>query len=442
VVTLTGPGGTGKTSLAAALGAELLSSFADGVFFVDLSALTDTSLVVAQVAAVFNLIEGGGRSLAAALHDYLSSKDMLLLLDNFEQLMAAAPEVAALASAAPQVRVLVTSREPLHVAGEVEVAVPPLVVPSHTPADLQELQRSSAVALFLERARRVRADFTLTAENAADVATICRRLDGLPLALELAAARVKVLTPSVLLERLEHSLKVLSSARRDASDRQRTLRGAIAWSYDLLSPDEQTLFRCLGVFAGGWSLEAVEKVCERAGVDLDVLDGLGSLVDKNLVRGMQQDDDRFSMLQTIREFASEKLDESAEGERIRRAHAEFFRMLADYVYSVPRGEETETRHLDRLEDDHENLRSALSWALEAEPALALGLASSLGRYWYVRGYLREGRAWLERVLAGSDTGGLRTEPTRAAISLLSALSKVISGVRDPRRRHRSTSIAP
>jgi predicted ATPase len=256
------------------------------------------------------------------------------------------------------------------------------------------------VALFVARAHAVKADFSLTTDNASDVAAICRRLDGLPLALVLAAARINLLSPSSLLARLDKGLKVLSGGRRDASDRQRTLRGAIAWSYELLSPDEQSLFRRLAVFAGGWSLEAAESVCDRDDLELDVLDGLASLADKSLVRTGAADTDRFTMLETIREFALEKLEESGEGEDIRRAHAEHFRDLAEEAEPHLIGEH-QKEWLDRLETEHDNFRAGLAWSFTEDDALAVALAAHVSRLWHMRGHLSEGRTWLERALAAS-----------------------------------------
>ena len=397
LITLTGPGGTGKTRLALGVAHELLEDFSDGVFVVDLSPVTDASLVVAQIAAALSLRESGGRRLEETLHDYLASKEMLLVIDNFEQVMDAASEVASLLSSGPHVRVLVTSREPLRIAGEHEFAVAPLSLPSSSSPRLEDARRSPAVALFTERARGVRADFELTEDNVAAVIAICRRLDGLPLAIELAAARVKVLSPHGLLDRLDHSLKLLSSGRRDGSERQRTLRGAISWSYELLSEDEQKLFHRLGVFSGGWSLEAAEEVCDRGDLDLEVLNGLASLVDKSLVRTMTGDEERFSMLETIREFAIERLEESGEAQEIRRAHAEYFRGLAEDAEPHLVGE-AQKEWLDRLEKEHDNLRFAMGSSLQREADSGLRIAASMRRFWWVRGYLSEGQMWLSQAL--------------------------------------------
>ena len=398
LVTLVGPGGTGKTRLALASGAELVSSFADGVFFVDLSALADPALVIGAIAQTLSLRETPGRSLADRLTDHLSSKQTLLILDNLEQVIDAATDIATLLTTAPDLKVLATSREALRITGERVVSLAPLELPSPDHHSPQEVSRAPAVALFVERAHAVKAGFFLTPDNAADVAAVCRRLDGLPLALELAAARINLLSPSALLSRLDSGLKVLTSGRRDASARQRTLRGAIEWSYGLLTPDEQTLFRRLGVFAGGWSLDAAEQICDRGDLGTDLLEGLASLVDKSLVQAVEGDEERFTMLETIREFASDKLQESGEVEEIRRGHAEFFRALAEEAEQhIQRL--TEKQWLDRLELELGNIRVALDAYANTDAVMRLRLASSVFRMLWVRGHLREGRRWLSKALA-------------------------------------------
>jgi predicted ATPase/class 3 adenylate cyclase/Tfp pilus assembly protein PilF len=416
VVTLVGPGGTGKTTLAAAVGAELLSSFPDGVFFVDLSALTDASLVVPAIAQALSLRDSPGRSLKETLTEHLSSKEMLLVLDNFEQVIGAAPGVSSLARAAPGLKVLVTSREPLRVQGEKEFPVAPLALPlsSHDPEVVGE---SPAVALFVARARDVRPDFNPSPSELTLVADICRRLDGLPLAIELAAARVKMLSLVSLDERLARSLKVLTSGRRDAAERQRTLRGAIAWSYDLLTPDEQVLFRRLGVFAGGFTLDAAEGVCDRGDLDIDVLDGLASLGDKSLVRPVSGDEDRYALLETIREFAQEKLEESGDAQDIRRAHTEYCCALAERAEPQLIGPD-QRQWLDRLEQEHDNIRVALGWALREAPEVGIHIANALCRFWDMRGHVTEGRRWLSRLLGETKLSRLgRMRATQAAALL-------------------------
>jgi predicted ATPase/class 3 adenylate cyclase/Tfp pilus assembly protein PilF len=398
VVTLVGPGGTGKTSIAAALGAQLLSSFPDGVFFVDLSALTDPSLVVPQIAQTLSLRETPGRSLRDTLIEHLSEKATFLIIDNLEQVIDAAEDIAALLTSAPQLKVLATSREALRITGERVYSLAPLEVPSRDEQDPEELERYPAVALFVERARAVNASFSFTEENAADVTSICRRLDGLPLAIELAAARVNLLAPSALLARLASGPKVLASGRRDAAARQKTLRSAMAWSYDLLSEEEQKLFRRLGVFAGGWSLQAAERLCDKGDLDLDPLDGLASLVEKSLVRAVKGPEERFSMLEMIRSFAADELEASGESEEIRRAHADYFRELAQEAEQHLVGVDQKT-WLDRLERDHDNLRTALEWGLRYEPRTALVISAGLWRFWDIRGYVTEARRWLAETLS-------------------------------------------
>jgi predicted ATPase/class 3 adenylate cyclase len=419
VVTLVGPGGTGKTSLALALGQQLLFSFSDGVFFVDLSALNDPALVIPAVAQALALKESGGRSLQETVTEHLSKKEMLLILDNLEQVIDSAPEISSLMSSADRLKVVVTSREALRIGGEREFPVAPLSLPRSSDR-AEDIAASSAVELFVARAQEARPDFSLTPELSRDVAAVCRRLDGLPLAIELAAARIKLLSPSALKERLEQSLKVLSSGRRDAAQRQRTLRGAIAWSYDLLAEEERILFRRLGVFAGGFTLEAAEEVCDREDLGIDVLDGLSSLVDKSLVRATE-DQERFSMLETIREFALERLEESGEAEEIRRAHAEFFRALAEEAERHLQ-RESQKEWLDRLEQEFGNLRAVVDAYHHKDPDLTLSLSSSAFRLLWVRGHLEEGRHWLSE--------GLRRLPAptvlRAkALRVLSVIADVL-----------------
>ena len=405
VVTLVGPGGTGKTQLSLAVAAQVLSSFSDGVFFVDLSALRYSSLVIPSVAQALSLRETSGRSLEESLADHLGSKEMLLVLDNFEHVMGAASHLSTLLEGASALKLVVTSREAVRISGERVVSVTPLGVPTEH-SDVGEVASSPAVALFVARARAVRGDFTLGPDNAADVAAICRRLDGLPLALELAAARINLLSPSSLLSRLDQGLEVLSAGRRDASDRQRTLRGAIAWSYELLSEDEQRLFRRLGVFAGGWSLEAAEAVCDRGDLESDLLDGLASLVDKSLVflSDSSTAPPRYEMLDMIRQFAQERCEAAGETEHLRHLHAEFHVALAERAEPQLGGAQQVT-WFERLENEHDNLRTALGGLLsKGDVERALRLSGALWQFWRRQGYLYEGRMWLQNALSLARSG--------------------------------------
>ncbi|MGH3144565.1 MAG: ATP-binding protein, partial [Rubrobacter sp.] len=412
LLTLTGPGGTGKTRVGLQVAAELLEEFEDGVFFVELAPLIDPALVVSEVAGALGIRETGERSLIEVLRDYLREKRMLLLLDNFEQVLEAAHVVRELLVAS-RVKVLVTSRIALRLYGEHEYAVPPLAVPD--PRRLPEPEAVSqyeAVRLFIEHARAARADFAITDQNAPAIAEICVRLDGLPLAIELAAARTKLLPPLPLLARLDNRLKFLTGGARDLPERQRTLRSAIEWSHELLGPDERMLFRRLSAFVGGFSLEAVEAVCDAGGeLSLGTLGGISSLLDNSLIRQEEgsEDDPRFSMLETIREYARERLEESGEAEELRGLHAGYFLALAEEADPAVEGAQQGT-WLERLEEEHDNLRAVLSRALEAEDSeAALRMGAALGEFWYLRGHYGEGRRWLEAALAKTD----RAPPARA-----------------------------
>jgi predicted ATPase/class 3 adenylate cyclase len=404
LITLTGPGGTGKTRVGLQAAADLLGEFADGVFFVPLATLTDPALVTSAVAASLGVVESGERRLEESLEAYLHAKRLLLLLDNFEQVVEAAALVAELLSSCPALKVLATSRIPLRIYGERDFPVPPLTLPD--PGRLpppERLTQYEAVRLFVERAQDARPDFSVTNENAPAVAEICARLDGLPLAIELAAARVRLLSPQAMLTRLSNRLKLLKGGPRDLPTRQQTLRGTIDWSYDLLEEGEKKLFERLSVFSGGRTLEAIEEICDPEG-DLDALEGVESLLEKSLLRREEGvgGESRFVMLETVHEYAREKLEESGEAEAIKRAHAEYFLTLAEEAQ--PRLRTTEDREwLEHLEAEHDNLRAALSWALErGEAELALRLAGALGIFWYGHGHHGEGRKWLEEALAKDD----------------------------------------
>ena len=405
LVTLTGPGGTGKTRLALQVAAELLDEFVHGTYFVDLAPISDPELVASTIAHALGVQVSGNELPIDQVTEHLRGKKLLLVLDNFEQILPAAPLVAALLVAAPDLKVLTSSRAPLRISGEQELPVPPLDLPDpERLPSLDVLAQSDAVRLFIERARAVKPDFMITAENAAAVAEIVFHLEGLPLAIELAAARVKLLTPQAMLPRLKQSLDLLASTARDRTDRQRTLRGAIAWSYDLLDDGLKVLFARSAVFVGGARLEQLEAVCGPA-ADLGraVLDGVSELVDQSLLRQIEVDGEpRFRMLVTIREFALEKLVASAEAQAIHARHAESYGAFAEAAVPHLQGKDLK-RWLDVLEVDHDNLRAALECDIDSRRVeRAVRTAYALWRFWQMRGHLREGRAWSERVLALAD----------------------------------------
>jgi len=403
LVTLTGPGGIGKTRLALQVADEISGQFPGGVCFVALSAIGERGLIASTIAQTVGVRESGNRSSQENLTEYMGglSQPMLLVLDNFEHLVSGAPVVAQMLTAGSKLKVVVTSQAPLHIYGEHEFPVPPLALPDpKSMPPLEALSRLPAIALFVERARAVKHQFALTSENAPAVAAICACLDGLPLAIELAAARLKLLSPSTMLARLENRLHLLTGGARDLPTRQQTLRNTVDWSYGLLNGAEQTLFRRLSVFRGGCTLEAVEAACDTKGdLGLDVLDGMASMVDKSLVQQVEQVDKetRFFMLSTIREYALERLAESADESATCRAHAAYYLVLAE------EGAEDIATHpewLDRFEVEHENLRSALDYLIkagDAEWGLRIGVA--LFRFWETREHLTEGREAIGRVLA-------------------------------------------
>ena len=403
LVTLTGPGGTGKTRLGLQVAAELLDHFEHGVYFVNLAPIGNPDLVASAIAQPVAVREHGGKPLLESLKDYLRDKHLLLLLDNFEQVTPAAPLVATLLAAAPRLSVLVTSREVLHLYGEHDVAVLPLTLPDpRHPVPLERLRHYEAVRLFIERAQAARSDFAITNENAHAVAEICYRLDGLPLAIELAAARIRLLPPQAMLQRLTSRLRLLTGGARDLPERQRTLRGAIAWSYDLLEEDEQALFRRLAIFVGGFALDAIEAVCNGSGdLDIDVLDVVESLVGKSLLReaAAAEDESRVGMLETIREYALERLGDGEETAEMRRQHAAFFLQFVEEAEPHLAGPQ-QIAWLNRLEPEHDNLRAVLRWAIDrGDASTALRLAGALSRFWLDRGYGGEGQKWLAHALA-------------------------------------------
>jgi predicted ATPase/transcriptional regulator with XRE-family HTH domain/Tfp pilus assembly protein PilF len=405
LLTLTGPGGVGKTRLAIEVASACRDRFADGVVFVPLAALAAPTLLADTLAHAVGAHEQGDRHQEEALVAHLRDRQLLLVLDNFEHLLAAAALLADVLAACPRLTLLVTSRSILRLRGEQALPVPPLPLPDATPSPTMEtLAAAPAVALFMDRARAVWPEFALTPENAADVMAICRRLDGLPLAIELAAARIRLLPPRALLARLERRLPILTGGARDLPERQRTLRDTLAWSYGLLSRAEQTLLRRLSVFAGGATLDAVEAVCSADGtLDSDALEWLAALVDHSLLRQEESDagEPRVGMLETVREYGLEQLAAAGELEATQEAHAQYYLVLAEAAGPALRGSE-QAPWLARLDAEHDNLRAALGWAQgRRDGELGLRLAGALWRFWYLRGYLGEGRCWLEAALTGT-----------------------------------------
>jgi len=399
--TLTGPGGTGKTRLALRAATELLPELEDGVYFVALAPIKDPGLVVPKVAETLGLVEQGDRSPQEALIDHLGQREVLLVLDNFEQVIEGAGGIGQLLTMTERVRVLATSRQPLGLSGEREYPVPPLALPDvgHLPS-LAALSQYEAVQLFLDRATAVRPGFVVTNENAPAVAEICARLDGLPLAIELAAARSKILTPEAMLARLDRALPLLATGSRDLPQRQRTLRDAIAWSYDLLEEPERRLFTRLAAFVGGFSLEAADAVANPGGeLGFDAFDGVASLTNKSLLRQVVTgpEEPRFFMLETIREYAGERLDAEPDAGEVRRRHARYFLDLAQRARPELTGPD-QVRWLGSLEAEHDNFRSALTWSAEHELDTALRMGGALWRFWQFRGHLREAAERLEKVL--------------------------------------------
>jgi predicted ATPase/class 3 adenylate cyclase len=423
LLTLTGPGGTGKTRLSLAVASRVMERFPDGVFFVPLAPLHEVELVAPTIAHELGLGDRGGREPEERIIDLIGSKRMLLVLDNFEQIVPAAPLVNTLLRRAPNLSVLVSSRESLHLYGEQEYPVPPLGTPplpdaaNPTATDAEAVSQYEAVALFIDRASSVKPGFRVTNENAPAVAELCVLLDGLPLAIELAAARVRILAPDAILRRLGDRLDLLSGGGSDRPERQQTLRGAIAWSHDLLDGRERRLFAALSVFVGGATFEAIEEICAPL-VEGDLFDALTSLVEKSLVRELSVNDDvRFSQLHVIREYAHERAEELGFGGDLRQRHADYFARLAAEARAVIMGSDKRA-WLDRLELEHDNLRAALMWATDArDGGRALELAANLWRFWQMRGYLIEGLERVRQALAippSSETDAARRSALEAA----------------------------
>lgn len=413
LVTLTGPGGTGKTRLSLQVAAAGVDDYPDGVFFVPLETVRDPALVLSRIAGEIGLAETGARSARDILVDWLGQKEALFVLDNLEQVLDVGPIVADLLRAAPGLKVLATSRAPLRISGEQEFPVPGLPVPPDpgplggyeralfadaAALDPARLSTYEAVRLFIARARAVRPDFAVTNENAPAVAAICARLHGMPLAIELAAARVKLLGPDAILARLDHQLSVLATGARDLPARQQTLRGAIAWSYDILEEPQRRLLDRLSVFIGGFDFEAAEAIAGPAGeIGVDVLDGLMALADQSLIRSLDADPPRFQILETIREFAAEMLDGREDASAIRARHTRWYLELAEAA--APRLAGAEQRALlERLEREHDNIRAVLDRAVAtADAGTAIRLSFAMWRFWQKRGHLNEARRRLEAI---------------------------------------------
>lgn len=411
LLNLLGPPGVGKTRLSLQVTFNLRESFRAGVCFVALAPIRDPDLVLAVIARALGVQEAGERPLIETLQAYLRDKHLLLVLDNVEQVVTAAPVITELLAGAPFLKVLSTSRVALHLSHEHEYAVSPLELPDllHLPP-VEVLAECPAVALFLARARAAYTNFVVTAANARAVAAICHRLDGLPLVIELAATRSKVFTPEALLARLDQRLPLLSSGARDLPPRQQTLRSAIAWSYDLLSAAEQHLFDQLGVFVGSWTMEAAEAICAELNSEhVSIVDGLTSLIDQSLVQRASgvtpgvSPEPRFAMLETIREYAMERLVERGEDQLLRQRYAAYYLALAEEGERGLQGPDS-WRWLDRLETEHDNLRAVLAWSqTTADDESGLRLAAALWWFWWARGHGSEGRYWLAQLLADQES---------------------------------------
>lgn len=415
-VTLTGSGGTGKTRLSLQAAADLLDQFADGVWFVDLAPLADPSLVPQTILSALEASEPQDKSITQALIERVRGKKLLIVLDNCEHLIEpVAKLVETLLSAAPELKILATSREALGVQGEMAWHVPSMSLPDDKrPASLEELARFESVRLFAERATLAKPRFQLTDDNASFVAQICSRLDGIPLAIELAAARVRALSVEQIAARLDDRFHLLTGGSRTALPRQQTLRAMIDWSFNLLSEEEQRLLRRLAVFVGGWTLEAAEQVCVREGSGFDVLDLLTHLVDKSLVNMEESAGGvRFRMLETTRQYAREMLMVSEETRLFRDQHLNYFLNYAETAQPELRGRR-QAEWMSRLETEHDNLRAALEWSQDAQPELGLRIAAALVDFWDTRGHITEARRWLETML--QKTAG--SEPSRARVDAL------------------------
>ena len=401
LLTLTGPGGVGKTRLSLEVAWQVRDQFADGVCFVALAPVSDHALVPSAIVHALRIKQEAGQSVVEALEQHLRDGQMLLVLDNFERLLEAGPPMAQLLTACPRLKALVTSRVVLHLQAEHNYEVPPLrLPPAGNRQAPEELGRYEGIRLFMQRAQAANSQFTITTESVPAVIELCRQLDGLPLAIELAAARANVLPAEAMVARLGNRFGLLTGGARDLPDRQRTLRATLDWSYDLLSDPERLLFARLAVFAGGWTLEAAGAVCD-IGNEVEALEHMSALVDKSLVqqRAIDGHEPRFAMLETVREYALERLEQSGELGRLRRRHAAYFLQLAEEEERASQGP-LQRAWLDRLETEHDNLRAALSWSLtsQGDTDMGLQLAGALSHFWYVREHHSEARMWLQRAL--------------------------------------------
>src|SRR5665811_222401 len=402
LLTLTGPGGVGKTRLALALAEQLRPRFPQGVIFAPIADVKEPHLVLPTIARSLGMQDDGDRPALERLSAAFRNRHVLLVMDNLEQVISVAPDVAGLLQRCPGLMIVATSRVPLHIRGEQEISIQPLSLPDPVAArSISELAEVESVAFFVQSAHSHTPDFALTEQNAATIVEICRRLDGLPLAIELAASRLRMLSPSTLLGLLERRLQVLSSGPRDLPDRQRTLRDAIRWSYDLLTTENQAHFRRLSVFVGRSGFASAMRVAQTS--ETDLLNALEHLTDHHLVRPMSlpSGESRFRMLETIREFGVEVLDESGELQALRRAHANWYTELALTSAQALTGK-NQAAWLDTLDIEHDNLRAALAGSIAEAPANAVRMAAALWRFWWVRGFVREGRTWLKRVLEHSS----------------------------------------
>ncbi len=400
LVTLTGPGGSGKTRLCIALAATVADDYPDGVYFVPLAPVRDPGLAPSTIAQSIGLQDARDRPLMEHLVSQLRERQLLIVLDNFEHLLEGAPVVTRLLEETRAVRILVSSRSPLRVSGEQECPVPPLAVPEEDARPAASQAACESVRLFAERAAAAVPEFTITDENAAAIAAIARRLDGLPLAIELAAARIKLLPPQAILGRLDHSLGLLTGGCRDLPDRQQALRATIGWSYELLTEGAKQLLAICSVFAGGASLEVIETVCGAAvDIGLPVLDGVAELVDQSLLRQVPRPGlVRYVMLETIREYAAERLEAMPEAEGARGAHAAAFLALVE-TGGRPHAGLARKDWLERVDTEHNNIRAALGWYREHDPRAALRLAASMSAFWSLRGHHTEGRQRLGELLS-------------------------------------------